>query len=80
MSAKGNMIEKPQSIHMANQEKEAIEEKIRQYRFIFEQAIDAIALVNKDGAFIDMNEAACRLFRASKEKLLQKHFQDYLHP
>lgn len=79
MSAKGNMIEKPQSIHMANQEKEAMEEKIRQYRFIFEQAIDAIALVNKDGAFIDMNEAACRLFRTSKEKLLQKHFQDYLH-
>ncbi|SFA43868.1 PAS/PAC sensor signal transduction histidine kinase [Anoxybacillus pushchinoensis] len=79
MSAKGNMIEKPQSIHMAKQEKEAMEEKIRQYRFIFEQATDAIALVNKDGAFIDMNEAACRLFRASKEKLLQKHFQDYLH-
>ncbi|WP_461201386.1 PAS domain S-box protein [Anoxybacillus sp. TBDG-1] len=66
-------------VQLSKQEKEMIDERISQYEFILQQVTDAIVLVQDDGTFIDVNEAACRLFRTSKEQLLQKKFDDYLY-
>ncbi|MBB6177355.1 two-component system, sporulation sensor kinase E [Anoxybacillus tengchongensis] len=78
MSLKG-MMEDSRFVQLSKQEKEAIDERISQYDFILQQVTDAIVLVKDDGTFVDVNEAACRLFRTSREQLLQKNFHEYVY-
>ncbi|OOE05592.1 PAS domain-containing sensor histidine kinase [Anoxybacillus kestanbolensis] len=74
-----NMMEESKFVQLSVQEKEAIDRRISLYNFILQQVTDAIVLVKDDGTFVDVNEAACRLFRASKEQLLQKNFYEYAY-
>ncbi|MGX1981582.1 PAS/PAC sensor signal transduction histidine kinase [Thermolongibacillus altinsuensis] len=65
-------------IRLLEKENERLKEQLRRYSFILEQVMDAVVLLDDHGCFIEMNEAACRLFRASKEQLIGKSFHVFL--
>jgi len=50
----------------------------RKYRNIFEHSKDAVFILDKNLAFLDMNEATTKLLGYSKEELTQKSFFDLL--
>ncbi|RBW69001.1 ATP-binding protein [Bacillus taeanensis] len=56
--------------------KEYVRSSEEKFRKIFDAAEDAIVLLNGNQRYIDANEAACRLFGISKEKLLNMHLGD----
>ncbi|WP_042536403.1 PAS domain-containing protein, partial [Anoxybacillus ayderensis] len=66
-------------VQLSKREKEAIDERMSRYDFMLQQVTDAMIIVKDDGAFVDVNDAACRLFRTPKEQLLRKKFQEYLY-
>ncbi|AXM90521.1 PAS domain-containing sensor histidine kinase [Anoxybacillus ayderensis] len=73
------MMEESAFVQLSKQEKEAIDERISRYHFMLQQVTDAMIVVKDDGTFVEVNEAACRLFRAPKEQLLRKKFQEYTY-
>ncbi|AKS37784.1 sporulation kinase [Anoxybacillus gonensis] len=73
------MMEESAFIQLSKQEKEAIDERMSRYDFMLQQVTDAMIVVKDDGTFVEVNEAACRLFRAPKEQLLRKKFQEYTY-
>ncbi|MCQ5365347.1 PAS domain S-box protein [Anoxybacillus salavatliensis] len=73
------MMEESIFIQLSKQEKEAIDERMSRYHFMLQQVTDAMIVVKDDGTFVEVNEAACRLFRAPKEQLLRKKFQEYTY-
>lgn len=79
MSLNRSMLEDSPFVQLSRQEMEELSERMSRYEIILKQMTDAIILVKDDGTFVGVNEAACRLFRASQEELLQKNFQDYLY-
>jgi PAS domain S-box-containing protein len=48
------------------------------YRLLFEQAADAITLINKNKEFIRVNSSACEMFGYSKEEFLLLKLEDIL--
>lgn len=42
----------------------------RQLRLLFEQASDALFLINREGAFVDVNDQACRALGYSRSEML----------
>jgi two-component system cell cycle sensor histidine kinase/response regulator CckA len=48
------------------------QESGRQFRELFEGSPDAVLVVGLNGKFLDVNPAACRLWRASPEKLTRR--------
>ncbi len=60
------------------------EEKLRaseyQYRSLFEQASDAIAVFGFDGKFHDVNMSWCKTFGYSKEEMLTLKVEDVIDP
>ncbi|EMI09459.1 PAS domain-containing sensor histidine kinase [Anoxybacillus gonensis] len=79
MSFKESMMEESIFVQLSKQEKEAIDERMSRYDFMLQQVTDAMIVVKDDGTFVEVNEAACRLFRAPKEQLLRKKFQEYTY-
>ncbi len=79
MSFKESMMEESAFVQLSKREKEAIDERISRYDFMLQQVTDAMIVVKDDGTFVEVNEAACRLFRAPKEQLLRKKFQEYTY-
>ena len=79
MSFKESMMEESAFVQLSKQEKEAIDERMSRYDFMLQQVTDAMIVVKDDGTFVEVNEAACRLFRAPKEQLLRKKFQEYTY-
>ncbi|WP_163151099.1 PAS domain-containing sensor histidine kinase [Anoxybacillus sp. MB8] len=73
------MMEESAFVQLSKREKEAIDERISRYDFMLQQVTDAMIVVKDDGTFVEVNEAACRLFRAPKEQLLRKKFQEYTY-
>nr|WP_039939086.1 PAS domain-containing sensor histidine kinase [Anoxybacillus gonensis] len=73
------MMEESIFVQLSKQEKEAIDERMSRYDFMLQQVTDAMIVVKDDGTFVEVNEAACRLFRAPKEQLLRKKFQEYTY-
>ncbi|MGP1386306.1 MAG: PAS domain-containing protein [Thainema sp.] len=51
-----------------------------QWRALFENTLDAIAIADDDGNYIDANPAACELFGVSKDQLLQSSVADFADP
>ncbi|MBA2877706.1 two-component system, sporulation sensor kinase E [Anoxybacillus kamchatkensis] len=74
-----DMMEESVFVQLSKREKEAIDERMSRYDFMLQQVTDAMIIVKDDGAFVDVNDAACRLFRTPKEQLLRKKFQEYLY-
>lgn len=52
----------------------------QKFRAIFESALDAIFLINKDSCYIECNPAATEMFRCAKEDLLDRNLQYFSPP
>ncbi|MCA1029407.1 PAS domain S-box protein [Bacillus timonensis] len=61
---------------------EAENEQLRlsreRHQVIFERALDAIIIFDKDANFMDMNEAACHLFNLTKSELRHRNLREFL--
>ncbi|MGB7271844.1 MAG: PAS domain S-box protein [Geitlerinemataceae cyanobacterium] len=47
---------------------------------IFENALDAIAITDDEGRYVEVNPAACTLFGVSREELLRSRVADFADP
>ncbi len=47
---------------------------------VFNSVLDAIAIADDDGTFVEVNPAACKLFGLSKEELLSRQITDFTEP
>ena len=52
----------------------------RQLRTVFEMALDAIAIADDEGRYLDVNPAACELFGLEKDELLGRCISDFTEP
>ena len=60
---------------------EALKQSEERYRTLFEESRDAIYISSRDGAFIDVNEAALNLFGYGREEMLGLNVREiYLNP
>ncbi len=50
----------------------------RQVRMLFETALDAIAIADEEGRYLDVNSAACKLFGLGKEKLIGRRMAEFV--
>lgn len=50
------------------------------WQALFENALDAIAIADDEGRYVDANPAACALFGVSKEELLRSRMADFADP
>ena len=57
-----------------------LHERERQFRALFDSALDAMVLVGDDRRFLDANSAASQLFRMSREQLLQQLIDRFCPP
>lgn len=55
-----------------------LKEELFLHKVIFEQAMEAIVIVDKELNFINVNKAACELFQLPKEDLLKRNFHEFL--
>jgi PAS domain S-box-containing protein len=58
------------------QAEEALRASEANYRSLFESASDAIIVADAQGRYLDVNAAACRLFGATREELLNHSLHD----
>lgn len=56
-----------------DQSMHSLRQSERRYRKLFEMAQDGFFVVSQEGLVIDCNRAAARLFKASRQELLNKH-------
>ncbi len=60
---------------------EALKESERQYRTLFEESIDGVYSVLREGQIIDANSSFCQLFGYKKEEMLCRNIRElYLDP
>ncbi len=57
-----------------------LRESEKRYRTLFEQAGDAIFLINLDNTIRDANHRACEMLDLSKKELLNRNYLDFVHP
>jgi PAS domain S-box-containing protein len=60
------------------QTEKVIKESESRYRLLFEQAADAITIINKETKFEKVNPSACELFGYPEEEFLQLKLEDVL--
>jgi two-component system, sporulation sensor kinase E len=66
------------NVKSLEEENRRLKEQLNGYSIIFERSLDAIIIFNKNGEFIEVNEAACHLFEMEKEELIGKRFNLFL--
>ncbi|QPA31802.1 PAS domain-containing sensor histidine kinase [Thermaerobacillus caldiproteolyticus] len=66
------------NVKSLEEENRRLKEQLNGYSIIFERSLDAIVIFNKNGEFVEVNEAACQLFEMEKEELLGKQFHMFL--
>jgi len=71
-------IEKVEFNESLRKENEFLKEELYLHKVIFEQAMEAIIIVDRELNFINFNKAACELFQLPKEDLLKRNFQEFL--
>ena len=52
----------------------------RQLRVLFETALDAIAIADDQGRYVDLNPATCKLLGLEKNEILERCISDFLEP
>lgn len=52
----------------------------RQIRALFEHSLDAIAIADDSGRYIDVNPAACQLFGRSRSQLIGSSIAEFIEP
>lgn len=60
------------------QAEKEIKESASRYRLLFEQAVDAITIINKDRIFEKVNTSACEIFGYSQEEFLLLTLEDII--
>ncbi|MFC4184193.1 PAS domain-containing sensor histidine kinase [Saccharococcus thermophilus] len=65
-------------VRLLEEENRRLKERLNSYSIIFERSLDAIVIFNKHGEFVDMNEAACKLFEMDKRELIGKKLSMFL--
>jgi two-component system, sporulation sensor kinase E len=65
-------------VRLLEEENRRLKERLNSYSIIFERSLDAIVIFNKHGEFVDMNEAACKLFEMDKQELIGKKLSMFL--
>ncbi|MBD2520912.1 PAS domain S-box protein [Nostoc sp. FACHB-133] len=58
----------------------ALQQREHQWKALFDHALDAIAITDDEGRYIEVNPAACKLFGVSKEELLGSTIADFAAP
>jgi PAS domain S-box-containing protein len=59
---------------------EALKATELQYRYLIDQASDAIVIHDRDGKFIEVNSSTCSWSGYTREELLKLHVQDLIDP
>ena len=59
------------------QTEEALRQSERQFRAVFNGALNAMVIANDDGKYVDANPAACELFGLPKEELIGSAISDF---
>jgi PAS domain S-box-containing protein len=59
---------------------EVLRESEVRFRSVFNNAFVGIALVNRQGHVLEVNEAYCRFLGYSREELIGMHFAEFTHP
>ncbi|EPR27429.1 Sporulation kinase [Geobacillus sp. WSUCF1] len=65
-------------VRSLEEENRRLKERLNSYSIIFERSLDAIVILNKNGEFVDVNEAACKLFEMDKFSLIGHSFSSFL--
>ncbi|MGB5631284.1 MAG: ATP-binding protein [Waterburya sp.] len=50
------------------------------FKAVFEHSLEAIAILDNQGRIVEVNPAACKLFGATKKKLISNSLDDFLLP
>jgi PAS domain S-box-containing protein len=58
----------------------ALQQREHQWKALFDRALDAIAIADDEGRYVEVNPAACKLFGVSKEELLSSTIADFAAP
>ncbi|ANB57184.1 sporulation kinase E [Anoxybacillus sp. B7M1] len=66
------------NVRSLEEENRRLREQLCGYSIIFERSLDAIVIFNKNGEFVEVNEAACQLFEMDKGELVGKSFTLFL--
>ncbi len=72
----------PQSLdhNISEDDRTLLSLRDRQLRTVFEMALDAIAIADDEGRYLDVNPAACELFGLKKDELLGCCISDFTEP
>ncbi|KQC48303.1 Two-component sensor histidine kinase [Geobacillus stearothermophilus] len=65
-------------VRQLEEENRRLKERLNSYSVIFERSLDAIVILNKNGEFVDVNEAACKLFEMDKFDLIGRSLFSFL--
>lgn len=69
-----------QEIEERKQIETALQQREYQWQALFDHALDAIAIADDEGRYVDVNPATCKLFRVSREELLGSTIGDFAAP
>lgn len=58
----------------------AVAENERRFRAVFDNALDAMVMINDELKFVDVNQAACEMVGLTKEQFTQRELKDFLAP
>ncbi len=67
-------------ITQRKQAEEALRASERQFRAVFEGALDAMILADDEGRYVDANPAACTLFGLSRAEIIGRQVADFAEP
>ncbi|MFN6537048.1 MAG: PAS domain S-box protein [Nostoc sp. EkiNYC01] len=69
-----------QEIEERKQIEARLQQREYQWQALFDRALDAIAIVDDKGRYVNVNPAACNLFGVSREELLGSTIADFTEP
>jgi PAS domain S-box-containing protein len=58
----------------------ALADSERRFRAVFDNALDAMVMVNDELRFVDANQAACQLYGVTKEEMFRLSLEDFVPP
>lgn len=71
------VAERTAKLEAANRQ---LRQREQQWQALFEYALDAIAIADDEGCYVDANPAACELFGVAKDALLGRSVADFTAP
>jgi len=67
-------------ISMRKQAEEALREREKQYRSIFESVSDGLIIFDRSGRVVEVNPAACAMHRYTRDEMIGLSGLDFVHP